>query len=109
MCGLPTFIFIFISVIERRLHKDAKLLCRTAERNGKARLATTHDVYSFCATMLPWPRREGATADEVVAPLPAATPPTTGTPSRCPGDARHGGAMIVHWARILRHSDSSHC
>ena len=54
--------------------KDAKLLCRTAERNGKARLASTHDVYCFCATMLPRPRREGITADEVVAPLPAAAP-----------------------------------
>jgi hypothetical protein len=49
--------------------KDAKLLCRTAERNGKV-----HDVYSFCATMLPRPRREGITADEVVAPLPAVAP-----------------------------------
>ncbi len=45
--------------------KDAKLLCRTAERNGKARLASTHDVYSFCATMLPKPRREGVTAEEL--------------------------------------------
>jgi hypothetical protein len=27
--------------------KDAKHLCRTAERNQKARLASTHDVYYF--------------------------------------------------------------
>ena len=58
--------------------KDAKLLCRTAERNGKARLASTHDVYSFCATMLPKPRREGVTAEELVTPLPP-VPPLTQT------------------------------
>jgi hypothetical protein len=57
--------------------KDAKHLCRTAERNQKARLASTHDVYYFCATNLPRPRR-GATAEQIVAPLtpvPAPPPP----------------------------------
>lgn len=54
--------------------KDAKHLCRTAERNQKARLASTHDVYYFCATHLPRPRREGVTADEIVAPLPELPP-----------------------------------
>ena len=50
--------------------KDAKHLCRTAERNQKARLASTHDVYYFCANHLPRPRREGVTAREIVQPLP---------------------------------------
>jgi hypothetical protein len=49
--------------------KDAKVLCRTAERNEKARLASTHDVYYFCATMLPRPRR-GVNAKQLVDPLP---------------------------------------
>lgn len=49
--------------------KDAKVLCRTAERNQKARLASTHDVYHFCATMLPSPRR-GLSAKQVVDQLP---------------------------------------
>ena len=54
--------------------KDAKVLCRTAERNQKARLASTHDVYYFCATTLPCPRR-GLNAKELVAPLPVHPPP----------------------------------
>ena len=36
--------------------RDAKILCRTAERNQKARLASTFDVYQFCTTKLPHPR-----------------------------------------------------
>ena len=54
--------------------KDAKQLCRTAERNQKARLASTHDVYHFCATMLPCPRR-GLAAKVLVAQLPAQPAP----------------------------------
>ena len=54
--------------------KDAKHLCRTAERNKKARLASTFDVYHFCATMLPRPRR-GVTAEQIVAPLPSQPDP----------------------------------
>ena len=56
--------------------KDAKHLCRTAERNGKVRLASTHDVYYFCATKLPRPRRDGVTAEEIVKPLAAAPAPS---------------------------------
>jgi hypothetical protein len=33
--------------------KDAKFICRTAERNQKARLASTFDVYDFGASNLP--------------------------------------------------------
>ena len=60
--------------------KDAKHLCRTAERNQKARLASTHDVYYFCANHLPRPRREGVTAKEIVQLLPErpAEAPTVG-------------------------------
>ena len=57
--------------------KDAKHLGRTAERHGKARLATTHNIYYFCATTLPHPRR-GVTAEQLVTPLPPApAPPPT--------------------------------
>ena len=48
--------------------KDAKHLCRTAERNQKARLASTHDVYYFCATNLPQPR-SFVTASQIVKDL----------------------------------------
>ena len=54
--------------------KDAKHLCRTAERNQKARLPSTHDVYYFCATKLPRPRR-ASTAKEIVGGLPDVPPP----------------------------------
>ena len=54
--------------------KDAKHLARTAERHGKARLATTHNLYYFCATTLPRPRR-GVTAEQLVTPLPPAPAP----------------------------------
>ena len=49
--------------------KDAKHLCRTAERNQKARLASTHDIYYFCAKNLPKPRRD-VTAKQIAAALP---------------------------------------
>ena len=47
--------------------KDAKLLCRTAERHGKARLASTQSCYQFCATLLPRPRN--GNAEEMVEEL----------------------------------------
>ena len=57
--------------------KDAKHFGRTAEHHGKARLATTHNIYYFCATTLPHPRR-GVTAEQLVTPLPPApAPPPT--------------------------------
>ena len=62
--------------------KDAKVLCRTAERNQKARLASTHDVYYFCATKLPAPRRGSVTAQSIVESLPAASPLPPRTPAR---------------------------
>ena len=53
--------------------KDAKYLCRCAERNKKARLPGTYDIYRFCATTLPKPRR-GVTAEQIVEPLPEQPP-----------------------------------
>ena len=74
--------------------KDAKQLCRTAERNGKARLASTHDVYAFCATLLPRPRhQEGVTAEVLVAPLPA-VPPHVLTPEERAEEARAAAAAL---------------
>ena len=54
--------------------KDAKHLCRAAERSGKARLASTHDIYFFCANTLPMPRH-GIRADQLVAALDDVPPP----------------------------------
>lgn len=73
--------------------KDAKQLCRTAERNQKARLASTHDVYFFCATMLPCPRR-GLTAKDLVAPLPL-QPPTPRTAEQLSREQRAAAKALA--------------
>lgn len=54
--------------------KDAEVLCRTAERIQKARLASTFNVYQFCATKLPHPRSH-VTVSEIVSLLPDQLPP----------------------------------
>ena len=52
-----------------RYGKDAKHLARTAERNQRVRLATTHDLYYFCHTTLPAPRK-GMTAERLLVSRP---------------------------------------
>ena len=75
--------------------KDAKVLCRTAERNGKARLASTHSVYYFCATRLPRPCRDGITAKELVAHLPEAPPLPALTPEQQAAETREARAALA--------------
>ena len=48
--------------------KDAKFMARTAEKYGKARLATSHQFYYFCATSMPMPKK--LRAKEVVTQMP---------------------------------------
>ena len=48
--------------------KDPKFLARMAERQQRVRLATTHDLYTFCVETLPVPKK--LNAKEIIAPLP---------------------------------------
>ena len=52
--------------------KDAKFMARTAEKHGKARLATPHQFYYFCATSMPQPKKQRA--KDAVMQMPTLSP-----------------------------------
>ena len=86
--------------------KDPKFLGRMAERHQRVRLATTFDLYNFCAETMPAPKR--LTAKQIVAPMPIkpAAELTRLPPERLPEHLRRQQTVgVPTWGQVLEAED----